>query len=663
MKNRHYFTKHLIIQVLPLFLILGWCHSLNAQEFLTGVKNNTHILKESIQYQNNNHKNRLDAEAVKLPFFEDFSNYTGYPNENLFEDRQAYVNQTFPAFPPSIGVVTLDALDESGVIYPHLTTVPKGADTLTSRCIRLDSLFLEEEVKQITLADSLYFSFYFQPGGVGVAGDPYSYGNQPNINDSLVLEFGYIIEEDTTFTMVWDHIWSTPGLNVSEWLAQNQYQYFKQVMIPIIDEKYLSNSFRFRFRNYASLEPQTGITGWEGNVDQWHIDYIRLSVSRSYNDLYTNDVVFMSPTTSFLENYQAMPWKQFHPSDMASHFTNQLANISGGTRTAHYSYNISRNGNIISQKSTGAIDINSFFTNGLQQNPEQATPAISTNGFSTLSDTATFKVSHLFQNSAGADYCSANDTCIYIQKFYDYYAYDDGTAEYGYVLNNQYNVAYLAMKFPIRVKDSLRGVQMWFNHTKNDENLEASFNIIVWNNENGKPGKKLYTLEGNRPKFEGQFLDFVEYTFDNKILVSDTIWVGFEQMGNVQLNIGFDQNNDSREFFRYNTSGNWEISSFRGTPMIRPVFGEKLKLSSIHIPKNTISVYPNPTTGELRVTGYELQVTGIEVFDIFGRNLTPLTSYLTPHTSIDISNLPRGVYIIKIYNTNNSFETFKIIKN
>jgi hypothetical protein len=31
-----------------------------------------------------------------------------------------------------------------------------------------------------------------------------------------------------------------------------------------------------------------------------------------------------------------------------------------------------------------------------------------------------------------------------------------------------------------------------------------------------------------------------------------------------------------------------------------------------------ILVYPNPTTGELRVTSDELQVTSIEVFDVFG---------------------------------------------
>jgi len=71
-----------------------------------------------------------------------------------------------------------------------------------------------------------------------------------------------------------------------------------------------------------------------------------------------------------------------------------------------------------------------------------------------------------------------------------------------------------------------------------------------------------------------------------------------------------------------------------------------------------IKVYPNPTTGELRVTSYELPVTGIEIFDIYGRNLTPHTSYLSPHTSFDISHLPAGVYFLRI-----DGKSYKVIKN
>jgi hypothetical protein len=70
-----------------------------------------------------------------------------------------------------------------------------------------------------------------------------------------------------------------------------------------------------------------------------------------------------------------------------------------------------------------------------------------------------------------------------------------------------------------------------------------------------------------------------------------------------------------------------------------------------------LSVYPNPTSGELLITSYELQVTNIEVFDIFGKKLSSHTAHHTPHTAINISHLAPGIYLLKI-NT----EVIKIIK-
>ena len=75
-----------------------------------------------------------------------------------------------------------------------------------------------------------------------------------------------------------------------------------------------------------------------------------------------------------------------------------------------------------------------------------------------------------------------------------------------------------------------------------------------------------------------------------------------------------------------------------------------------------IVLYPNPTAGELRVTSYELQVTNVEIFDIYGRNLTPHTTHLLPHTSLDISHLQAGIYFVKIQ-TEKGIIIKKIIKH
>ena len=65
-------------------------------------------------------------------------------------------------------------------------------------------------------------------------------------------------------------------------------------------------------------------------------------------------------------------------------------------------------------------------------------------------------------------------------------------------------------------------------------------------------------------------------------------------------------------------------------------------------PPSTLSLYPNPTTGELTISNGQLTITHVEIFDVFGKNLIPHTSYPKPHTSINISHLAAGVYFVKI---------------
>ena len=84
-----------------------------------------------------------------------------------------------------------------------------------------------------------------------------------------------------------------------------------------------------------------------------------------------------------------------------------------------------------------------------------------------------------------------------------------------------------------------------------------------------------------------------------------------------------------------------------------------------------IQLFPNPTTGELTITNrspvrgklsaanYELQITNVEIFDIYGKQLSSSTPFNFParggdltsssHHKIDISHLSAGVYFVKIY--------------
>ena len=62
-----------------------------------------------------------------------------------------------------------------------------------------------------------------------------------------------------------------------------------------------------------------------------------------------------------------------------------------------------------------------------------------------------------------------------------------------------------------------------------------------------------------------------------------------------------------------------------------------------------ITVYPNPTTGELRIENGELRIINVEIVDVYGRIL--LTNHLITSSSnhlINIAHLPAGNYFVKI---------------
>lgn len=687
------------------------------QEYLTGLAQNPILVKAAKQAPSATR----NGSAVKLPFVEDFSTSIGYPDARLWIDRTAFVNNSYPIFPPSIGVATLDALDADGHVYAHADRSAFPADTLTSRPIRLDSNFTHH--RAMSVGDSLYFSFYYQPGG-GCKNTPAveweRIGDAPEYDDELILEFGYstgnmiftgyiygeyilganehyltgdtidnpfmpgcififendafagetiLIPMDSVFgeEYVWNQVWSTPGTSLDNWLSENPLQYFKQVLIPITDAQYLRNNFQFRFRNYASLDldswSSSNIVGWASNCDQWHIDYIRLNTDRSYNDLYPNDVAFVGPSTSALKLYQAMPWHQYRVSDMAENFHNELANISSTTKNTFYNYKVTHNGNNVYTSQVNNENASPFTTNGLHNYNFHANPAV---GFSYTyddQDSAEFLITHVFRMEGSTDELTRNDTCVFKQKFQNYYAYDDGTAESGYcLLSSQGNPeASLAVQFTLAEPDTLRCVRMWFNNTLNDENIDY-FTLMVWGDNDGQPGEVLYAMDAQLPYHADEFLDFVNYYPEEPIALEGTFYVGFYQSHNTQLNLGFDQNNDARGHFFYKTTNEWRESFYRGAPMIRPVVGKAYDHSGIssHAQTPILKLYPNPTSGNISIqTDEDVYGLQCQIFDIYGRLLqnNDLMS-----GSINLSDYSSGIYIIKILKDNHIIQTEKIIK-
>jgi len=107
--------------------------------------------------------------------------------------------------------------------------------------------------------------------------------------------------------------------------------------------------------------------------------------------------------------------------------------------------------------------------------------------------------------------------------------------------------------------------------------------------------------------------------------------------------------------------------------------GIETKIGTVGIATPTlpeIKVYPNPTTGELRIESSKFKVQSVEIFDVFGRKI-PLQfiegvdgaagrgsyrSYdLTVLRSYDLTHFPTGVYFVKIHTEKGSVNK-KVVK-
>ena len=113
---------------------------------------------------------------------------------------------------------------------------------------------------------------------------------------------------------------------------------------------------------------------------------------------------------------------------------------------------------------------------------------------------------------------------------------------------------------------------------------------------------------------------------------------------------------------QYEESATQTISNYYSTTSphypVSVIFRMKTTQSVEELPTTSFSVYPNPTTGELRIDNGELFIEmsdiSYEIFDIYGRKMPQvspeLNSGLKPQISnqINISHLAAGIYFLQV---------------
>lgn len=591
--------------------------------------------------------------AIQLPFFDDFSSGTISP---LFWDiSSASATTSYDPLPPSLGMAVLDALNADGQLYPDASIGLFSADTLLSRSIRLDSIFSPSRTP-LRPADSLRFSFYYLPGG----GDSVMwqrYGDCPDLLDSLILEFFNPV------TNHWDFIWGRGGIPVDSLRAHTHLRW-QQVRIPITNPQYFSPNFRFRFRNYASLD-DIAESGIVGNSDQWLLDYILLDVTRSHSDPYERDVVFVSPAPSLLQHYQAMPFRHYRPADMAPQIFLSIANLYSQPMATSYSYAVFDTlGNLLHTYDGGYANAPTFLPNAsYQDNPAHSEPPVNY-AFPLLSAPDRFIIRHLVREGVGGDLHPNNDTAIFEQRFSNYFAYDDGVAENGYgLVSTSSNMAF-CLFYPLVEPDTLVSVSLYFNRTRNGENETIPFSIAVWSDNNGIPGDLLYLDQSPRSLAFDGLNQYHSYPLDQPLPLSEPVHIGIVQSAPGYINLGFDRNCDARDrtHYRIGNTGGWSSTVYFGALMIRPFFGTVALSASPDIdnPLPSVSFYPNPTASTLFIDSDSSQPLLCEILDLSGRIIRRTTLSSIP-ASIDLKALPSGIYIVRLI-SNQGAITRKLFK-
>ena len=230
---------------------------------------------------------------------------------------------------------------------------------------------------------------------------------------------------------------------------------------------------------------------------------------------------------------------------------------------------------------------------------------------------------------------------IYRVGMYNYYAYDDGIPELGFGVRPA--GAKFAVRFDLAEYDTIQGVQLLFNHTLNDANNKY-FDIVIWKDENGKPGEEVYRLEGQRPLWQEQIYRFSYYKFDKTVALASAYYLGIEQTEGGLINIGFDTSIDNIQYNFINTNGSWQPSSKHGSLMIRPVVGPSYYIGvQENSETKTVQLYPNPVGNTLHIEG-SIYGGQVSIYDLTGHKV-----YQGDYQNqISVSNLNDGLYFLNI---------------
>lgn len=598
-------------------------------------------LKKRSQLKNNQVCPNLQ---LSLPFFEDFANNPNgiYPDCSRWQDNQAYINDQFGYLPPSLGVATLDGLDQTGAPYDANASVsiPEAADTLTSQTIDLDNR---------NLSDQIVLSYFYQPQG---------WGDRPEEGDSLLLEF---LDQNGNWQAVRAHAGAPSSLSTTDLID------FEEELV-VLDTQFLHANFQFRFRNLATIT---------GNNDHWNLDYIYLDANRDSSQASNYaDVSFRMRPKSPLAPYTAVPWRHFDNTLWSDSVVMQCFNHNGLSGTLDRRYQV------YDSAQTGFLLLNSQVpatTYAPSPNADDDYRDLSLNAFSPFLPSQTTELISRYIIENPSDFQSAaryqaNDTAYLKTQLSNYFAYDDASAEMRIIV--QGIGTQLAVAFQAQVDDTLRGIYFHLPYFTNRDAELDFINVKVWEDSAGVPGQELFSKDIYKLRYVEGFngfhymplSDFADSLTPIALAAGSRFHIGWQQASSTPVPVGFDRNNSDAEAFTHvKVGGNaWQDLALGGAVMIRPVLSPSanpviVSSTTTLASKTTLDwkVFPNPLAEVLMIEGLEERPNAeLQLYNSLGQ----LVAQSPAQSRWTLPQLPSGIYYLSVWENGQCLGSKKLLQ-
>ncbi len=527
-------------------------------------------------------------QTIELPFWDDFSTSTGTLDTAWWTPQsqlQVIVKSGIGIDPPTVGVATFDGVNAQGQPYLPSPT-DGGVDSLVSHYIDLTKV-------PTGLRNTVYLSFFYQFYGLG---------ESPEEQDSLILYFKNVDGQ-------WDKMWPKQG----ETYSTNP-TIFTEIFTQVNKAQYYHTEFQFMLKATGRQN------GW---LDNWLVDYVYMDKRRADNDNSYLDRAFTIPPSSIFDLYTAIPFDDFVAAiDKDLLFkptTTKLRNLEADLQPVEYSVNLydTLNNILIEQitqdqslvlfgKQLKEISSNPLDPDLLDTNTDSLYLMLEysvNSGDKFLIDSIfNSNIDTVFYDSLQEINLRKNDTLRRYFNLHNYYAYDDGTAEYGAGINQPQGK--IALQFNVLEGKYLNRIDIYFPNVQGNQ-AGLPLELFVLNDFEGNENSVRF--QSNIAISHTGINEFISYELASPIFVTDTFFIGFTNLSSNEdwLTIGLDKNTDSSDKIFVNIDGNWlPNTTVQGSIMMRPYFTKDPPILGIKEEESVIiDVYPNPSNGRLHING------------------------------------------------------------